>query len=77
MYLENITMQDDYEGDFETTKKSSSLYLRFTAKDILFGPVFRLLPRILSEKATVTYLAGDSSRAVERDVTVFCYSKST
>ncbi len=36
--LENITMQDDYEGDFESRRVL--LYtLRFTAKTYLFGPV--------------------------------------
>jgi hypothetical protein len=36
--LENITMQDDYEGDYKTRRVL--LYtLRFTAKTYLFGPV--------------------------------------
>ena len=35
--LENITMQDDYEGDF-TSRRVLLYTLRFTAKTYLFGP---------------------------------------
>ena len=36
--LENITMQDDYEGDF-TSRRVLLYTMRFTAKTYLFGPV--------------------------------------
>ena len=36
--LENITMQDDYEGDF-TTRRVLLYTMRFTAKTYLCGPV--------------------------------------
>ena len=36
--LENITMQDDYEGDF-TTRRVLIYTLRFTVKTYLFGPI--------------------------------------
>ena len=63
--LENITMQDDYEGDF--TQRRVLLYtLRFTAKTYLFGPVSSATKDII-RKATVTYLAGGST-SVERDL---------
>ena len=63
--LENITMQDDYEGDF--TQRRVLLYtLRFTAKTYLFGPVQSATKDII-RKATVTYLAG-GAKSVERDV---------
>ena len=63
--LENITMQDDYEGDF--TQRRVLLYtLRFTAKTYLFGPVSTATKDII-RKATVTYLAGGSD-SVERDL---------
>ena len=63
--LENITMQDDYEGDF--TQRRVLLYtLRFTAKTYLFGPVSTATKDII-RKATVTYLAGNSD-SVERDL---------
>ena len=63
--LENITMQDDYEGDF--TQRRVLLYtLRFTAKTYMFGPVQAATKDII-RKATVTYLAG-GAKAVERDI---------
>ena len=63
--LENVTMQDDYEGDFESRRVL--LYtLRFTAKTYLFGPVSSATKDII-RKATVTYLAGGST-SVERDL---------
>ena len=63
--LENITMQDDYEGDF--TQRRVLLYtMRFTAKTYLFGPVSTATKDII-RKATVTYIAGGST-SVERDL---------
>ena len=63
--LENITMQDDYEGDFD--KRRVLLYtLRFTAKTYLFGPVSSATKDII-KKTTVTYLAG-GSKSTERDI---------
>ena len=63
--LENITMQDDYEGDF--TQRRVLLYtLRFTAKTYMFGPVQAATKDII-KKATVTYLAG-GAKSVERDI---------
>ena len=64
--LENVTMQDDYEGDYE--RRRVLLYtLRFTAKTYLFGPVSSASKDII-KKATVHYISGDS-RSTERDVT--------
>jgi hypothetical protein len=63
--LENITMQDDYEGDFD--KRRVLLYtLRFTAKTYLFGPISSATKDII-KKTTVTYLAG-GSKSTERDI---------
>ena len=63
--LENITMQDDYEGDFD--KRRVLLYtIRFTAKTYLFGPVSSATKDII-KKTTVTYLAG-GSKSTERDI---------
>ena len=64
--LENITMQDDYDGDFNTRRV---LYytLRFTAKTYLFGPVSSATQDIV-KKASVRYLSGDS-KATTRDIT--------
>ena len=67
MVLENITMQDDYEGDFEF-KKSFVYTLRFTAKTYLFGPVQSASKDII-KKATVNYIAGGDTCNSKRDVT--------
>jgi len=64
--LENVTMQDDYEGDYE--RRRVLLYtMRFTAKTYLFGPVSSASKDII-KKATVHYTAG-GSKSTERDVT--------
>jgi len=57
--LENITMQDDYDGDF--TNRRVLLYtLRFSAKTYLFGPVSKAEP---IKTATLTYLTGDKKKS--------------
>jgi len=64
--LENITMQDDYEGDYKTRRVL--LYtLRFTAKTYLFGPVSSATADIV-KRASVSYYSGDSKSTV-RDLT--------
>ena len=63
--LENITFQDDYEGDF-TSRRVLLYTLRFTAKTYLFGPVQSATKDII-RKATVTYIKGDS-KSISRDV---------
>ena len=64
--LENITMQDDYEGDF-TSRRVLYYTLRFTAKTYLFGPISKATDDIV-KKASVRYLSGDS-KSTTRDVT--------
>ena len=64
--LENITMQDDYEGDF-TSRRVLYYTLRFTAKTYLFGPISKATDDIV-RKASIRYLSGDS-RSTTRDVT--------
>ena len=64
--LENITMQDDYEGDF--TQRRVLLYtLRFTAKTYLFGPSSSATKDII-KKATVSYLTGADLSNTTREV---------
>jgi len=61
--LENITMSDEYEGDF-TSRRVLLYTLRFTAKTYLFGPATKVTKDII-KKATVSYLTGsDSSGAI-------------
>ena len=65
--LENITMQDDYEGDFESRRVL--LYtLRFTAKTYLFGPVQDASKDIIT-KSTVNYLTGTDTSNAQRNLT--------
>jgi len=64
--LENITMQDDYEGDY-STRRVLLYTLRFTAKTYLYGPSTSATTDII-KKATVNYMAGDSTGR-NRDVT--------
>jgi len=64
--LENITMQDDYEGDF--SQRRVLLYtLRFTAKTYLFGPTSSATKDII-KKATVSYLTGTDLTNTTREV---------
>ena len=63
--LENITMQDDYEGNF-TTRRVLIYTLRFTAKTYLFGPVSSVTKDII-KRTSVGFVAGDS-KSTTRDV---------
>ena len=67
MILENITMQDDYEGDF-TTRRVLLYTLRFTAKTYLFGPATSATKDII-KKASISYLSGTDTTNTTREVT--------
>ena len=56
--LENITMQDDYEGDY-STRRVLLYTLRFTAKTYLFGPVTRVEP---IKQATLSYYTDNAEK---------------
>jgi hypothetical protein len=64
--LENITMQDDYEGDF-TSRRVLVYTLRFTAKTYLFGPVSSATKDII-KKTTISYIAGGVTATPTREV---------
>jgi len=64
--LENITMQDDYEGDF-TTRRVLIYTLRFTVKTYLFGPISSASKDII-KKASIGYIAGDVTSSPTREV---------
>ena len=64
--LENITMQDDYEGNF-TTRRVLIYTLRFTAKTYLFGPVSTATKDII-KKTTISYITGESTDNPTRNV---------
>jgi len=65
--LENITMQDDYEGDF-SSRRVLLYTLRFTAKTYLFGPASKATKDII-KKATVSYLTGTDTSNATREIT--------
>lgn len=62
--LENITMQDDYEGNF-TTRRVLLYTLRFTAKTYLFGPMSTATKDII-KSASVSYLTGTDTSNTTR-----------
>ena len=72
--LENVTMDDQYEGNF-TTRRVLLYTLRFSAKTYLFGPVTTATKDII-KKTSVRYLAG-GSKSVERDVTYSVTPRAT
>ena len=65
--LSNISMQDDYEGDF-TTRRALIYTLRFTAKTYLFGPVSSGVSQDIIQKVSLGFVAGDSNSS-SRDLT--------
>ena len=76
--IENITMEDDYEGDF-TTRRSLIYTFRFTAKTYLFGPVGTRAEgdKDLIKKATIGYIAGGYTKTPSRDVTYSVVPRAT
>ena len=64
--LENVSMQDDYEGDY-TSRRVLLYTMRFTAKTYLFGPITSATKDIV-KSVSVRYLAG-GSKSTERDIT--------
>jgi hypothetical protein len=64
--LENITMQDDYEGNF-TTRRVLIYTLRFTAKTYLFGPVASATKDVI-KRASIGYISGGTTSSPKREV---------
>ena len=64
--LENISMRDDYEGDF-STRRALIYTLRFTAKTYLFGPVSTGAGKDIIKKVTLGFVSGDSN-STSRDL---------
>jgi hypothetical protein len=67
--LENITMQDDYEGDFNT-RRSLTYILRFTAKTYLFGPIpsSTETSKDIIKKVSIGYVS-DTTKNPSRELT--------
>jgi len=64
--LENITMQDDYEGNF-TTRRVLIYTLRFSAKTYLFGPVHSASKDVI-KRMSVSLIAGETNSAPSREI---------
>ena len=76
--IENITMEDDYEGDF-TTRRALIYTFRFTAKTYLFGPVGSRAEgsKDLIKKSTIGYISGGSTKTPSRDITYSVVPRAT
>lgn len=68
--IENISIQDDYEGDY-TTRRSLIYTLRFTAKTYLFGPMSSssAAAKDIIKKVSIGYVSGDVTKTPTREIT--------
>ena len=75
--IENVTMQDDYEGNY-STRRSLLYTIRFTAKTYLFGPVgdTTKASRDIIKKVRVGYVQDDTSTPT-RDLTYTVIPRAT
>ena len=75
--LDNITMEDDYEGNFDT-RRALIYTLTFTAKTTLFGPISDVSGSVI-RKATIGYVAGSKAKGAtpSRDVTYSVSGRAT
>jgi hypothetical protein len=74
--LDNITMEDDYEGNFDT-RRALIYTLSFTAKTTLFGPITDVTGDVI-KKVAVGYVAGSRTGGVpERSVTYSTVARAT
>lgn len=65
--LDNILMEDDYEGDY-TTRRALIYTLKFTAKIYLFGPVSSGVSKDIIQKVSLGFISGDT-QSTSRDLT--------
>ena len=65
--LENIIMEDTYEGDY-TTRRALIYTLKFIAKIYLFGPVSSGADKDIIRKVSLGFVAGDT-RSTTKDLT--------
>jgi len=66
--LDNISMEDNYEGDF-TTRRALIYTLKFTAKTYLFGPVSGSdTSKDIIKKVSLGFISGDSGNSPAREV---------
>ena len=65
MILNNISQQDDYEGDF-STRRALIYTLSFTAKTFMFGHIAET-PEGLIRKVQVDYYSDTNTRTAKRE----------
>lgn len=65
--LNNISMEDDYEGDY-STRRALIYTLNFTAKIYLFGPVSSGVSKDIIQKISIGFVSGDTN-STTRDLT--------
>ena len=75
--LDNITMEDDYEWNFDT-RRALIYTLTFTAKTTLFGPITDVSGSVI-RKTSVGYVAGSKAPGVaaERDLSYTTTPRAT
>jgi hypothetical protein len=73
--LDNITMEDDYEGDY-TTRRALIYTLKFTAKIYLFGPVSSGVSKDIIQKVSLGFISGDT-QSTTRDLTYSATATAT
>ena len=73
--LENITMQDDYEGDY-SSRRVLLYTLRFTAKTYMFGPTTTATKDVI-KKATISYATGTDTSNATRDLSYSVTPRAT
>ena len=65
--LNNISMEDNYEGDY-STRRALIYTLNFTAKIYLFGPVSSGTSKDIIQKVSLGFVSGDT-QSTTRDLT--------
>lgn len=67
--LNSISMQDDYEGNYDT-RRALIYTMRFTAKTYLFGPIQSTgVTNEIIKKVSVGFIAGEQTSTPTRDLT--------
>jgi hypothetical protein len=64
--LDNVSFQDDYEGDF-STRRSLIYTFNFTAKTYMFGPVSNTTDGLI-RKVQVDYYTGTDTTTAKREM---------
>ncbi len=76
--LENVSMEDDYEGNFDT-RRALVYTLRFSAKTNLYGPISDVSSDVI-KKVQIGYVSGQrtaSGQAYSRDVSYSVVPRAT